>query len=361
VEQAIREQELRPASRPRLEDEPQDNDNGDFEFHALVEVYPEIGQLDASGITIERPTTEITDADVEEMLDTLRNQRKTWTVVERTAETGDQVLMEYAAETKEGRVPEEGTRRFAIVMGDSGFEELEKAVGSIPAGESKNIKLTFPDNFREPGLAGKKAKVDLQVVKVSEGALPEVNEEFIKSFGIEDGQLESFKAEIANNLERERKQATTSLLKQRLIDELKRITPDLEVPPSLVRQEAASMVAQMTQGQEIPPEQMMSLIEPFSEQAEGRVRAGLLLGELAQQAKIRIDAAKVREAIQLVASTYEQPEEVVQLYYSNQNLLQQVESSVLEEQVVDWALENATVNDKEMKFQELITAASARS
>ncbi|MFC1720573.1 trigger factor, partial [Pseudomonadota bacterium] len=112
---------------------------------------------------------------------------------------------------------------------------------------------------------------------------------------------------------------------------------------------------------EIPPEQMRALIEPFTEQARSRVSAGLLLGELAAQNNIRTNAGKVREAIELIASTYEDPTEVVRLYYGNQNLLQQVESSVLEEQVVDWVLENATVNTQDMKFQEVITAATARS
>jgi len=361
LQQAIRDEALRPASRPRLDAEPEDKEGGDFEFSALLEVYPEIGKLDASAMVIERPQAEISDADVDEMLSTLRNQRKTWTVVERTAETGDRVLIDYSAETKEDRVPAEGEQRFAIVMGESGFEDLEKALASIPAGERKSVKLTFPDNFREASLAGKKAKTELHVASVSEGVLPEVDEEFIKSFGVEDGTLESFREEIRNNLKRELKQATTSLLKLRLVEELKRISPDLEVPPSLVRQEAASMVAQMTQGQEISPEQMRGLIEPFTAQAESRVRAGLLLGELAQQNSIRTNAGKVREAIELIASTYEEPAEVVRLYYGNQNLLQQVESSVLEEQVVDWVLENATVNTQEMKFQDVITAASARS
>lgn len=361
LQQAIQDEDLRPASRPRLDTEPDDKADGDFEFSALLEVYPEIGKLDAAEMSIDRPKAEITDEDVEEMLNTLRVQRKTWNPVERTATAGDQVQVEYSAQTKEDRVPEEGTKQLSVVMGESGFDDLEKALTSIPSGESKSIKLAFPEGFNESELAGKKAKVELNVVSVSEGILPDVDEEFIKSFGIEDGDLESFKVEIRNNLYRELDQATTNLLKKRLVEELKRISPDLEVPPSLVSQEAASMVAQMAQGQQIPPEQMKALIEPFKEQAEDRVRAGLLLGELAQQAQIRTNANKVREAVERAASTYEDPAEVVKLYYSNQDLLQTVESSVLEEQVVDWVLENATVNDTEMKFQEVIAAATARS
>jgi trigger factor len=171
-----------------------------------------------------------------------------------------------------------------------------------------------------------------------------------------------FRAEIRNNLERELKQATGTVLKARLIEVLLKASPDLEVPVSIVRQEAAGMVAQIfqAQGQQVEPEQMESLAEPFMEQAEGRVRAGLLLGELAQQNKIRVDPAKVREAIETAASTYEEPAEVIELYYNNQRLLQQVESSVLEEQVVDWVLENAKVTLREMNFQEVMDAATSR-
>jgi trigger factor len=363
LQQAIQDEKLRPASMPRLESDPENNDGGDFEFSALIEVYPEIEELDVGSMTIDRPETEVSDEDVEEMLNTLREQRTTWDTVERTAEAGDQVLIEYVAETDEGRVPAAGRQRLAVIVGGSGFEELEKVIVSIPAGEEKNIELTFPENFREPDLAGKKARVDLQLVSVSEGTVPELNEEFIQGFGIEDGDLESFKTEIRGNLQRELKQATSTMLKAQLIEGLLQASPDLQVPASIVREEANGMAARIvkSQGQGLAPEQMASLAEPFMAEAEGRVRASLLLGELAQQNNIRVDPAKVREAIETAASTYEQPDEVVQLYYNNDGLLQQVESSVLEQQVVDWVLENAKVTSRDMKFQEVITAATTRS
>jgi trigger factor len=314
-------------------------------------------------MSIEPPQTEISDDDVEEMLGTLRKQRTNWETVERTAKAGDQILVEYAAETDEGRVPTEGKQRLAVIMGESGFDELEKAAAKIPAGEEETVELSFPENFREANLAGKTASVELQLVSVSEGTLPELDEDFIQSFGVESGDLETFKSEIRGNLERELKQATSTVLKAQLIEALLKSAPDLEVPSSIVREEAAGMAAQIvqSQGQQLEPEQMAALAEPFMEQAEGRVRAGLLLGELAQQNGIQVDPARIRQAIETAASTYEQPSEVIQLYYSNQQLMQQIESSVLEEQVVDWVLENAKVTPRDMKFQEVITAATSRS
>jgi trigger factor len=356
LQQAIRDEDLRPASTPRLDVEPENLDAGDLEFSALIEVYPEIDDLDVSGITIERPEADITDEDVEEMLQTLREQRKTWQDVERKAQAGDRVLLEYSAEAEEGRVPEEGEQRMAIIMGESGFDELEKLVGGLDAGKSKSGKLQFPENFRERKLAGQKVKAEVKLVSVAEGKLPEVDEEFIKSFGVEDGQLDTLNEEIRGNLERELKQAVSTMLKSSLIDALLAARPELEVPESIVQREAAGMAAQATGSREQQPDP--SLVQAFVEPARERVKAGLLMGELARQNKIRIDAAKVREAIETVANTYEQPDEVMQLYYGNQRLMEQVESSVLEEQVVDWVLENAKVTPKAMKFQEVISSAS---
>ncbi len=356
IQQAMQEEELRPASMPRLDSQPENNDGGDLEFTAVVEVYPEIEKLDVNAIAIDRPEADVTEADVDDMLQTLREQRKVYDPVERAPEAGDHVMIEYSAETKGGRVPEEDHLRMAIIMGESGFDDLEQALASMQTGEEKNIKLKFPENFREADLADKKASVDLKVVSVSEVKLPELDEEFIKGFGVESGELDMLREEIRGNLERELKQARNTMLKTQLVDELIKAAPNLEVPVSIVREEAAGMAAQLTQAQGQQPEP--ALVDHFMEQAEGRVRAGLLMGELAQQNNIRIDAAKVRETIEMVASTYEQPAEVVQLYYGNQRLMQQVESSVLEEQVVDWVLENAKVTPREMKFQEVISGAT---
>ena len=363
IQQAIMDEKLRPASMPRLDSPPQDMDNGDVSFEVTIEVYPEIDTIDVAALNIARPEAEVTDADVDEMLKTLREQRRTWNEVERGAEEGDQVILDFAAEGEEGRVPEEDYTRLSIIIGDSGFEDMDKLVTGLEAGAEKKKKLSFPEGFREAAIAGKKAKAEIKVVKVSEPELPEVDEEFIQGFGVEDGDIDSLKVEIRGNLERELKQATTTLLKNRLVDELVKSVPDLEVPQAVVREEAAGMAAQIlsSQGQEPDQELVAKLAGNFMDQAEKRVRAGLMMGELSQQNSIRVDGARVREAIDTVASTYEEPAEVVQLYYGNQRLLQQVESSVLEEQVVDWVLENAKVTPKDMSFQDVIQESTQAS
>lgn len=356
LEEAIQSHEIRPASMPRLEPMEESGPNDDVEFTAIIEVVPELETVEVSELEVERAEAEVTDEDVDDMMDTLQKQRTTWEKVDRSPQEGDQVLVEYVAETKEGRVPRAGKQRLAIIMGNSGFEALEKAVSKMKAEETSKTKLKFPDDYREDALAGNKADVELEVISVSESSVPEIDEDFIKSFGIESGELDDLRNEIRANLERELRQARTSLSKVKLINALIDSHPDLEVPASMVRSEAANMAAQASGGRgEAPGDEE---IEPFMEQATRRVRGGLIMSELARQNEIRIDGARVRETIETVAETYEEPDEVRQMYFSNPQLLQQVENAVLEEQVVDWVMENAKVTAKPMSFKEVIEAAS---
>lgn len=356
IREAIQTQDLRPASQPRIDTMPDQASNGDLEFSALVEVYPELETVDVSSVEIEPPETQVTEADVDDMLETLREQRRHWHAVDRKPTDGDQVLLEYVAETDEGRVPPQGRQRLAIIVGASGFDALESAISDLGAGEKTNTRLAFPADYREAGLSGREADVELTLVSVSEGHLPDIDEAFIRGFGIESGDMETLRREVRANLERELKQARTSVIKVALIRKLVGLIPNLEVPESIVRDEAASMAAQAagSQGREPDPRH----VEQFMEAARGRVRGGLIMGELARQNGIRIDGARVRDAIDTIADTYEQSDEVKQMYYGNPQLLQSVENAVLEEQVVDWVLEHAKVTPKPMAFKEVIEAAS---
>lgn len=356
LQEAIQTQELRPASMPRIEPLEESQPEDDLEFSALVEVYPELETVDVSELEVERPEAEVTDEDVDDMLETLRKQRMKWKQVERSPQEHDQVLVEYVAQTDEGRVPPKGHQRLAIIMGDSGFESLEGAVSAMKAGEEAKVSLTFPEDYREPALAGKEAEVALDVKSVSEAQLPDLDEAFVKGFGIESGEESELRQEIRANLERELKQARTSLVKVNLINGLIEAHPDLAVPESMVRGEAASMAAQHADNPEEGPS--AEQIEAHMDAARKRVRGGLIMSELARQNGIRIDGARVREAIDTVAETYEEPDEVRQLYFGNQRLLQQVENAVLEEQVVDWVMEHAKVLPTPMAFKDVIEGAA---
>lgn len=356
LQQAIQDESLRPASMPRVDSPPEGLEKGDLDFTAIIEVYPDLETIDVSILELSRPEAEVSEEDVEEMLQTLREQRKEWKPVERKAQAGDQAVIEYVAETDGGRVPTEGKQRLVVILGETGFDDLDSAIIEIPAGEEKSIELEFPESYGEPLLAGNKASVDLQVVSISEGNLPKVDDEFIKSFGIADGSKELLYEEINGNLERELTQATKSLMKTRLLEALVKSMPDIEVPSSIVQEEARNMAAQALSSPDSEPDE--AVIDAFRSIAEARVRGGLLMAELAQQNGIRVEGSKVRETIETIAGTYQEPAEIMQMYYGNQQLLQQVENAVLEEQVVDWVMEHAKVTSQEMTFKEVIKGAT---
>jgi len=356
LQQAIEQESLRIAANPRLEEEPVLDDENGLVFNAIIEIYPEFDSIDVAEIAIDRPDVSVTDDDIDEMLETLKKQKIKWSDVERKPTDGDQALVEYTAETDEGTVPEQGKHRLAIILGESGFDDLEKAVKKMSAGDEKDLKLDFPADYREPALAGKKLDVALTLSKVQEGELPEIDQEFTQSFGVASGDVEELKTEIRNNLERELNQAVNTQLKTQLADRLLEMHEDMEVPESIVTNEAHNLLQQMLRGAEI--EVTNEMLDHFREPARKRVRSGLLLGELARQNEIAIDGSKVREAIEEIAQTYEEPSEVVQMYYNDQRLLQSVENSVLESQVVDWVVNNAKVTDIPMGFQEAINAAT---
>jgi len=356
LQEAIEKESLRIATNPRLEEAPVLDDEKGLEINAIIEIYPEIAPIDVAAINIERPDVSVTDDDVAEMLETLKKQKISWSDVERKPADGDQALVEYTAETDEGTVPEKGKHRLAVILGQSGFDGLEKAVRKMAAGDEKDLKLEFPADYREPSLAGKKAEVKLTLTHVQEGTLPEIDEEFAKSFGVASGDPDELQTEIRNNLERELSQAVNTQLKTQLAERLLEMHENMEVPEGIVTNEAHNMLQQMLRGAEI--EVTDEMLDHFRDPARKRVRSGLLLGELARQNEVAIDGAKVREAIEEIAQTYEEPREVVQMYYNDQRLLQSVENSVLENQVVDWVVNNAKVTDKAMTFQEAINAAT---
>ncbi len=355
LQQAVQQESLRIAANPRVEKEPVLDDTG-LEINAIIETYPELETIDVSNIVIERPDVSVVDSDVSEMMETLKKQRIKWIDVDRKPVDGERVLIEYTAKAGEDTVPEKDKLRLAVVLGESGFEALEKVVRKMSPKGEKEVKLEFPADFREPALAGKKAEVALTLTRVQEGEIPEINEEFARSFGVDSGDVEELKTEIRKNLDRELGQALRTQLKAQLADRLQEMHPDLEVPASIVTGEAHNMLQQMLRGAKLDITREM--LDHFKEPATKRVRSGLLLAELARQNKVRIDGPKVREAIELIAQTYEEPQEVVKMYYNDQRLLQSVENSVLEDQVVDWVLNNAKVTDKPMSFQEVINLAT---
>ena len=357
--EAIAQESLKPAGQPRIE--PTSMDEGkDVEFVAVFEVYPEIELPDFAAIKAERLVAEVSDDDIDEMIETLRKQRQTWVPVERAAADGDMVNIDYVGK-KEGEEFQGGKAAGQnLVLGSErmipGFED---GVIGKSAGEDFTLQLKFPDDYHSEELAGAEVEFELTLNAVSEPSLPEVNEDFFKSFGVEEGGMEAFREEVSNNMQREMKNASRNKLKTTLMDAL---ISDLEVaiPAALMSNEIHQLkhqtVQQMGGGQGFDPHSMPD--DLFREQAKRRVTLGLILGEVISQQSIQADAEKVRDAVEEIAATYESPEEVVKWYYSNEEQLQGIESSVIEDQVFDYIIEQAQVSDKEVSYQDVIKPES---
>ena len=357
--EAIAQESLKPAGQPRIE--PTSMDEGkDVEFVAVFEVYPEIELPDFAAIKAERLVAEVSDDDIDEMIETLRKQRQTWVPVERAAADGDMVNIDYVGK-KEGEEFQGGKAAGQnLVLGSErmipGFEDgvIGKSVG-----DDFTLQLKFPDEYHSEELAGAEVEFELKLNTVSEQSLPEVNKDFFKSFGVEEGGMEAFREEVSNNMQREMKTASRNKLKTTLMDAL---ISDLEVaiPAALMSNEIHQLkhqtVQQMGGGQGFDPHSMPD--DLFREQAKRRVTLGLILGEVISQQGIQADADKVRDAVEEIAATYESPEEVVKWYYSNEEQLQGIESSVIEDQVFDYIIEQAQVSDKEVSYQDVIKPES---
>ncbi|KFN50391.1 trigger factor [Arenimonas composti] len=353
--EAIRQENLQVAGSPDIKAEPA-GEGGEIRYTATFEVVPEFGAVDPAALKIERVTASVEDADIDTMIDTLRQQRRTWEPVERGAETGDLVNVETIATTANGRLPAEGADRGATVLGSNVMlPELEAKLAGMKAGDEQEVEVTFPANWRIAELAGMEAKVALKVVRVSAPRMPEVDEAFIKSFGIRSGKIEQFRNEVRANLERELKGALMQRLRAEVAGKLVAAYAHVELPPRLIEAEARNMAAAAEQqarqqGQANAKFDSTQFMAP----ARNRVAAGLLVGEVARQNDLRLDNKRLNETLQLIASTYEDPAQVIELYRNDPNLMSGLRNRVMEEQVIDWIAERADATEKAMSFTELM-------
>ncbi len=361
LQEAIQENDVRPVSMPQVSPREESLLGGDLEYTATFEVFPEIGEINVAEIKIERPIAQVTDSDVDKMLKTLREQRAQWNDSEAPAAEGDRIEVEYFVEGRKGRHPEEGRERAVTIIGSENlFTDFEEALKGSKPGDNRKFKLKFPEGFRDSPIAGTSAKASVEIISVKTPDLPEIDAEFIRSFGLDSGDIDQLRAEVRENLERELSAAVLSLLKVDVLDRLLEQKKNLDVPQSLIREEAENMskqamARQQQAGIENPEETPW---ENYSAAARKRVVSGMIMADLARSNSLVADKDKVRSKIESIAGTYEQRQQVMELYYSNPQLMQGIESAILEEQVVAWILDNAIVNDREMAFNEVIQQAS---
>lgn len=357
-DEAVRENELRLAGSPNIERSDEAGDR-DLAYVATFEVVPDFGEIDVAKLNVTRHTAEVTEADIDRMIENLRMQRRSWTAVTRPAKEGDALDMETWSQIGDERLPAEGAERGVTVIGTGGmYPEIESALVGMARGDEKTVDVTFPADWRVPQLAGKAAQVHVKIEQVSEQVLPEADAAFIRSFGVKSGELDQFRADIRTNLQRELKGALMNRLRREVGENLVTTYTDVEMPPKLVEREARSMLQQAVeqarrQGQpqaEVPE----NAHEGFMDAARKRVLVGLVVGEVARRNELRLDPKRVNETLRLIASTYEEPDQVIELYRNDPQLMSGLQNRVMEEQVIDWIAERAQHTEQAMTFQEAI-------
>lgn len=356
--EAVQQQNLKPAGRPSIE--PKSLEAGkDLEYVAIFEVFPEVVLADYSAIEVVKPVAEVTEQDVDKMIDTLRKQQGTWEEVSRPAQDGDEVNIDFVGR-KDGEVFDGGSAEGSTLLLGSkrmipGFED---AIVGMKAGEEKVVPLTFPADYHSEALKGAAVEFTIKLNAVKEQKPAELNDAFFAKFGVKEGGEAAFRKEVAQNMARELKNATKNKIKNQVMEGLLKVHEELSVPAALIAEEIKVLRGQMVQQfggargdidfSTILPDDM------FRDQGLRRVKLGLILNELIGKENVRADAADVRAAIEEVASTYEDPQEVIDWYYSNRQQLQGVESMVTEDKVVELLLSRAKVSEQSSSYDEVL-------
>lgn len=353
---AIVQEALRPAGYPNIEPVEGEENSEEFVFCAVFEVFPEVAVASMEGGEITRPVAEVTDADVDNMLNTLKKQRATWAEVEREAADNDQVSINFAGKI-DGEAFEGGSAEgYELVLGSkSMIEGFEAGIVGAKTGESRSLNLQFPEDYGVGDLAGKAVEFEVEVLKVSEQVMPEVTAEFIQSFGVESGEEADLRAEVRDNMQRELDGLLKGKVKEQVMDLLVG-KHEFDVPKALVESEIDALIEQSRQGL---PEQLRNAggvdipRDLFKEQADRRVRLGLILQSVVQSNDIKVDEERLKAYVEEQAQGYDNPQEVVDYYLKNPQNRSTVESLVMEEQVVEWVMGQVTIADEQSSFDAL--------
>jgi len=355
--EAAEKENIRVASLPKIEAQVLEPGK-DLEYTAVFDTYPEFEIADISTMEVEKPVVKVTAADVDEMIETLREQQKDWKEVEREAQKGDLLSIDFEGKV-DGEIFEGGSAEgFSVELGAGRMlEDFEDALKGMKTGEEKDAEVSFPEEYPAEDLKGKVAEFHITVNKISEPELPTVDKEFIKKFGIEDGTKKSFKEEIKSNMERELEQRVKGRIKQTVMDGLHDIH-EITLPEALVNDEIKQVRQEMSQNSQ--GADLSSLPDDmFKDQAARRVKLGLIVGEIITKNKLEKDQKRVDEMLDTLAASYEDPQALIEYYRSNKSAMQTIEAAVMEEMIVEWVLEKAKINDKKMKFSDLAGSETA--
>ena len=360
LNQAYVQESVTPVGMPQIEDVVL-AEGQDLEYTAIFEILPNIQPNDFSLINVEKPIVQVSDQDIDQMVGQLRQQRVEYTKVDRTAKVDDRVNIDYEGFVNGKPLDGEnlsGSQNLDIVVGSNsmipGFED--NLIG-CQAGEHKDIELQFPENYHNEAIASQPVDFKVDINSVSEPELPELDAEFFKLFGITEGGNTAFRDEVRKNMNRELEGAVQRRIKSQVVDGLL-ASNELEIPQSLVaaetermRHEAMHMLGRHNHDETDSPGLPA---EMFLEAAVNRIKSGLIFNAIVENLSVQADKNRVRAVIMEIARTYEDPQEVVSYYYSNEEQLKEVENRVVEDQIIDHILEEANVSEILMSYEEAV-------
>jgi len=350
--EAVAREKLNPAGGPRIEPIAM-GPGSDLKYAAVFEVLPEVRLNPVAALAVEKPVASVSDSDLDAMLDTLRKQRPVFNEVTRGAAANDRVTVDFTG-TIDGVEFEGGAGNAVPIVIGAGrvMKEFEDALIGAKAGENREFNATFAGDHTNPKLAGKQAIFKVTVGKVEEQLPARLDEAFAKSFGIADGNLESLRNEVRANMERELNESIRQKMRAQVLEGLFTQNP-LELPRQLVEETIQELQVEMLRRAGVRDAKQLPPREPFEQPARRRVALGLLMSELVRSAGIKVSREAVQEKLNELASSYSNPEEVRRTYLQNPEMMRQIESQVLEQQAIDWALGQAKVTEKPTSFSEL--------
>ena len=350
--EAVTQEHLKPATGPRIEPIAL-TPGADLKYAAVFEVLPEIKVKPLDTIAVERPVASVAESDIDAMLESMRRQRPVFSDVERPARATDRVILDYDGRI-DGRSFEgsEG-RDAAFVLGASRLlTELEAAVTGTSAGETRTATVHYPATHANQELAGRTAEFTVRVKKVQEQSLPAVDEEFCRLFGVEQGGIDALRSEVRKSMEHELQELIRKRLRSQVLDALYRDNP-VDVPRALVAQTVERLQLETAQRMGARDVSQLPPREAFEEPARRRVALGVIVGEIVRAESLQVDRAKVQTRLESLAASYPKPEEARRAYLQSPEAMREIESAVLEDEVLDAVLARAQVTEREMTFREL--------
>ena len=349
---AVTQEKLRPAGGPRIEPIALGPET-DLKYAAHFEVLPEVAVGSPADIAIEKPSATVTEADVDSMIENMRGQRPRYTPVEREARDGDRVLFDYQARIG-GKLIEDGDLKdVRVVLGRrQAMPELEEGLKGTRAGETRDLQATFPASHPNKRLAGQSAELHLSIKAVEEHSLPELDEEFYRAYGVEQGGLEEMRAEVRKSMERELAGVIRNRVRAQVLEGLYRANP-VQLPQALVDEQVQELQVDAARRLGIRDARQLPPRERFEEPARRRAALTLLVTQIVQAENLKVERERVQERLNELIESYPDPEQARRAYLQNQEAMRQIESAALEEQVIDWVLARAKVTERPMTFKEL--------